>query len=344
MTEAATCAAQRRALTDFALAEATTGSEPADIVNADWINAVVPGGVHESLLAARRIEHPYYDRNEQSIRWIEERDWWYRCEFAGPGALASDERVRLVFHGLDTVADVWLNGEHLGHHENMFRPAEYDVTGRLAGHNELLLRFRPPLAGLTPPASAVAMKERLAGVFSAVLGDGGAGGEGAEGGLPAELPLATLRRKATFSWGWDFGPRVPSIGIWRPVELVRETGAAITGHHVRTDAISGGSAVVTVVVDVDTFAGVYGLTAQVRLTAPTGGRHTVTVEVTGATNSATVTIDNPRLWWTHDLGDPALYDVSIELMDGGGRVLDRRTDRVGLRDRKSTRLNSSHIL
>jgi beta-mannosidase len=120
-------AARRRVLTGFTLAETTTGSGPADILKADWIDAVVPGGVHESLLASGRIEHPYHDRNEQSVRWIEDRDWWYRTEFASPGSPATGERVRLVFHGLDTVADVWLNGEHLGHHENMFRPAEYDV-------------------------------------------------------------------------------------------------------------------------------------------------------------------------------------------------------------------------
>ena len=325
-------AAQRHVLADFTVAEARIGSEPADILRADWIDAVVPGGVHESLLAAGRIEHPYYDRNEESVRWIEERDWWYRSSFAGPGPLAGDERIRLVFHGLDTVADVWLNGEHLGHHENMFRPAEYDVTGRLAEHNELLLRFRPPLAGLTPPASAVAMTERLSTVFPEVFGDPGADGDAAEGGLPADLPLATLRRKAAFSWGWDFGPRVPSIGIWRPVELVRETRSAITGHHIRTDAISRTSADLTVIVDVETFAGTAsGLAAQVRLTAPAGAPHTVMVPITGTTNSATLRIDNPRLWWTHDLGDPALYDVSIDLVDGDGRRLDRRTDRVGLR-------------
>jgi hypothetical protein len=68
------------------------------------------------------------------------------------------------------------------------------------------------------------------------------------GGVFGEaLGLATLRRKATFSWGWDFGPRVPSIGIWRPVELVHERGAVLTGHHIRTDRINeDGSADVTV--------------------------------------------------------------------------------------------------
>ncbi|GAA0926966.1 glycoside hydrolase family 2 protein [Virgisporangium aurantiacum] len=309
-------------LDTFSLAEAPTGSGPADLRDADWIPAVVPGGVHESLLAAGRIEHPYHDRNEESIRWIEERDWWYRAQFeSGTG----DERTRLVFHGLDTVADVWLNGRHLGHHENMFRPAEFDVTHALTGHNDILVRFRPPLAGLTPPAAAVTMAERIATAFSTSTED-------SEVGLPEALPLATLRRKATFSWGWDFGPRVPSIGIWRPVELVRGNQAAITGHHLRTDAITATTADLTVTVEVDAFAGnPTGLSARVTLVAPAGGAHSVTLKIEGTESSAPIHIDNAELWWTHDLGTPALYDVHIELLADDGRTLDRRTDRVGLR-------------
>ncbi|WP_306204611.1 glycoside hydrolase family 2 protein [Actinoplanes sp. RD1] len=297
-------------LHDFELAEAPTGSDPAALEGARWIPAVVPGGVHESLLAAGRIENPYYDRNEDSVRWIEERDWWFRTTFprpdAGPGA-----RTRLVFHGLDTVADVWLNGEHLGHHENMFRPFEADVA--LADRNELLVRFRPPLEGLTPPESAIAMGERLGPMF----------GDAGEGGLSDALPLATLRRKATFSWGWDFGPRVPSVGIWRPVELRVLAAASITGHHIRTDAIEGTSASVSVTVEADAPAN-----ARVTLTAPSGAGHTI--DLPGLA-TATVTIDDAELWWTHDLGTPALYDVVIELIGAGGEVLDTRTDRVGLR-------------
>ncbi|GIM87543.1 glycoside hydrolase family 2 protein [Salinispora arenicola] len=319
----------RQPLTTFVLAEAPTGSVPADVREADWIPAVVPGGVHESLLAAGRIEHPYYDRNEESVRWIEERDWWFRCEFDGLGAPAAEERVRLVFHGLDSVADVWLNGEHLGHHENMFRPAEFDVTARLTEQNVLLLRFCPPLAGLTPPASALAMNERLAKVFAA-LSEGAA--STAEGGMSAVLPLTTLRRKATFSWGWDFGPRLPSVGVWRPVELVRETHAAITEHHIRTDALDGTTALVTALVGVDVLAGdLTRLTARVTLTAPSGAEHTVSLPVTSGENSSTLRVPDAELWWTHDLGAPALHDVVIELVDGDGTVLDRRTDRVGLR-------------
>ena len=117
-------------ITGFELVGTEVGLAPAGLPSEGWIPAVVPGGVHESLLAAGLIEHPYYGRNESAIRWIEEREWWFRAVFPGPGALAPDQRARLVFDGLDTVADIWLNGEPLGHHENMFRPAMVRLFAR----------------------------------------------------------------------------------------------------------------------------------------------------------------------------------------------------------------------
>jgi beta-mannosidase len=296
-----------------------------------WLPAVVPGGVHESLLAAGRIEHPYQDRNESDVRWIEERDWWFRGSFASPAELAEDERVRLVFLGLDTVVDIWLNGRPLGHHENMFRPAEFDVTEQLRDHNDLLLRFSPPLHGLTVPASAAELQQRFAVLFAEFIPDDEAPEESDGAIMTAERALASLRRKATCSWGWDFGPRVPSIGIWRPVELRVEKAAALTGHHIRTHAIgTDGSATLSVLVEADRFATGAQLTARVELTAPSGRRTTVELPVSNGQAHGTVTMPEAELWWTHDLGDPALHDVTITLL-AGGKAVDRATDRVGLR-------------
>jgi beta-mannosidase len=306
----------RRAITlsGFHLTSTDTGAgRPEGPEGPEWIDAVVPGGVHESLLAAGRIPHPYRDRHEGDIRWVEDRDWWFRTDFAGPEDVEEGDRVTLVCHGLDTVVELWLNGEPLGRHENMFRPAEFDVTGRLNNSNELLMRFSPPLAGLTVPRSATDMFERLGDVFASISDEGGG-----EGVLGDTLGLATLRRKATFSWGWDFGPRVPSIGIWRPVDLVHERGAVLTGHHIRTESINDdGSATVNVTVE-----GTEDLVAAVTLTSPSG----VATAVDVPTNTTvTVTVPDADLWWTHDLGSPALYDVTVTIPG------DERTDRVGLR-------------
>lgn len=330
----------RTPITEFQLLDADTAlpgpGAASSTPDGAWIPAVVPGGVHESLLAAGRIEDPYYDRNEGEIRWVEERDWWYRGTFSAPDDLERGERLRLVFHGLDTVVDIWLNGEELGSHENMFRPAEYDVTARVRPENDLVLRFSPPLAGLEVPQNVTEMGERLGDAFSQLAPEDDGSGEAAEAeGMLAEmLPLSTQRRKATFSWGWDFGPRVPSIGIWRPVELVRERRAVIAGHHVRTEAVDveAGRADLSLLVEVDRFDADGDLSASVTLTSPTGATTVVGLAIPAGSSSSRVatTIHDAALWWTHDLGDPALYDVVVSLADGDDE-LDRVGDRVGLR-------------
>lgn len=314
----------------FEVAEAplAESADRAALPTQGWVPAVVPGGVHESLLAAGRIPDPNYDRNEHEVRWIEERDWWFRTTLARPADLADGERLRLVFHGLDTVVDLWLDGEVLGHHENMFRPAEFDVTDRLTENSSLELRFSPPLAGLEVPASVIEMGKRLGDAFASLTGDGESDGEG---GLAEMLPLSTLRRKATFSWGWDFGPRVPSIGIWRPVELVRERVAAITGHHVRATAVDAAAGTATVAVDLDVEAFAPGdLRVAISLRAPGGARVESTVPVERGSAAATFDLTGAELWWTHDLGEQPLYDVHLGLLDGE-TVLDTVDDRVGLR-------------
>ncbi|MDR1238423.1 MAG: hypothetical protein LBK28_09290, partial [Propionibacteriaceae bacterium] len=117
-------------LNDFQLAGIVPGAgDPATMATADtdWIDGIVPGEVHQALIAAGRIEHPFYGANERRDAWVDQREWWYRSRFGAPERQPG-ERVRIEFEGLDTVADVWLNDTLLGHSENQFRPAEYDVT------------------------------------------------------------------------------------------------------------------------------------------------------------------------------------------------------------------------
>jgi beta-mannosidase len=316
----------------FELTSSGIGAE-APPTGAEWLPATVPGGVHESLLAAAHIDDPYYDRNESRIRWIEERDWWYRTTFAAPPDRADGDRVRLVCHGLDTVATVWVNGERLGRHQNMFRPAEFTVTGLLAERNTLLIRFSPPLSGLAVPPTVADLLSRVRKLFGGGDGDEPAGDVEPSGILSSALGMATLRRKAAFSWGWDFGPRVPSIGVWRPIELIHERGATITGHQVRTLSAdpANATAEVAVEVEVDAFGEPADLRASVVLTAPDGSESAAPVELSaGGTGGARLSIADAKLWWTHDLGAPALYRYRIEVR-AGDAVLDTVDGRVGLR-------------
>src|SRR5215210_5126069 len=156
---------------------------------------------------------------------MEEREWWYRIAFTGPEAPGDGGGLRLVLHGADTFATMFLNGDEIGRHENMFREASFAVTGRvLAGAENLLaIRFDPPLQHAGP---------RDAEQWS---------------NTPAER---VWMRKAQYGFGWDWGPRLPTIGLWRPVELRRERRATPTRVNFATLAI-GHDALVAVEVEAE---------------------------------------------------------------------------------------------
>ena len=307
-------------LHDFAPGEGVAAGAHAEHFSDDhWLPIDVPGDVHRTLLAAGRIADPYYDQNEAACAWMEEREWWYRLTFDAPAeALAADERLRLIFHGLDTFATIWLNGDELGCHANMFRPASFDVGTRLrfGQPNVLAICFDRPLDHV--PADQVSAWGRN--------------------------PERAAMRKAQFGFGWDWGPRLPTIGIWRPVELRQERRAAIIGIHFSTLHLSPNHdrALVAVRVEAERFASSSELTVRITLApiisnddALDGARESsgdLALTGDGSVLDATVfmRVDRPRLWWTHDLGDPARYTLTVRLMDGNVE-LDRREERVGIR-------------
>jgi beta-mannosidase len=169
-------------LQDFAPGEGVAHNVNAEQFNtSDWIDISVPGDVHQALIKAGRILDPFYDRNEDTCVWMkEEREWWYRASFESQEAtLSKDERFLLVFEGLDTFVTIWLNGELLSRHQNMFREAVLDVSQRphIGSSNTLALCFHPPLQQL----------------------------EQAPFDNWERNPARAMMRKAQFGYGWDWG-------------------------------------------------------------------------------------------------------------------------------------------
>ena len=112
----------------------------------EWLPATVPGGVHTDLLALGKIPDPFVADNELKVMWVAETDWEYRRTFRVDASLLAEENVLLVCDGLDTIADIYLNGTYLGHAENMFRRWEWNVKGILReGENELRIQFGSPI-------------------------------------------------------------------------------------------------------------------------------------------------------------------------------------------------------
>jgi len=267
--------------------------------DADWLPIAVPGDVHRTLLDAGRISDPFYGCNETACAWMEEREWWYRCAFdaeAGPR--------RLVFHGLDTFATIYLNGDEIGDHKNMFRPCVVDVALQ-HGRNVLAVRFDPPL-------------QRIQGKTLSTWG---------------RNPERVAMRKAQFGFGWDWGPRLPTIGIWRPVELLPARPVSLLGVHFFTLDIRDRCAAVAVRLEIERSDSEVQapLAASVRLSQPDGSLAADTeLSILADEAVAYLTVDNPKLWWTHDLGEPFLYNLEVELRHAD-TTLDRRAMKVGIR-------------
>ncbi|NLG96326.1 MAG: glycoside hydrolase family 2 protein [Chloroflexi bacterium] len=307
-------------LMDFAPGEGRElGVFQPDFDDSGWMDVPVPGDVHRALIAAGRIPDPFYDQNEKEAAWMEEREWWYRCTFkATGGAPKEDERVLLTFHGLDTYAVLYLNGSLLGRSENMFHEAVFNVTNKLrwGQNNTLAVRFDPPLKRLNPENP-----------FKSTWG---------------RNPDRVFMRKAQFGYGWDWGPRLPTIGIWRPVELVRHRIGALLGTQFNTLRVDhkNNTALVMVRVEAMRFAGDTPLKAEIRLALPGEKKpvlfETLTLDQPGPLQDpvAYFTVKNPKLWWTNDLlgsdAEPALYDFRVTLRKGKD-VLDVKEQKVGIR-------------
>lgn len=293
---------------------------------AEWIPAVVPGGVHESLIAAGSLAHPYRDFHERDSRWIEERSWWYRSVVDLPD-LPEGRAFSLTFTGLDTVATVWIDGAVVAEHASQFRPLSVDLprTGRTA---EILLRFDPPLHGLPQPQGPEETVRR----FKEMTGGDREDGQSIGDTVSDDLSL-TLRRKAFFSWGWDFAPRIPSIGLTGNVTLEAKPTPKIT--HVAWESVSIDRDIATCRLTVEAEHLEPEDRLEFRLLAPDGALAVnASLPAGRAVGGGAITVDvevpHPQLWWTHDLGTPALYRAEVDLLRRENTV-DRRELAVGIR-------------
>lgn len=274
---------------------------------AEWLPAVVPGGVHTDLLALGLIPDPFVGDNEKRVQWVAEADWEYRLLFKPGADLLQQPHVWLVCDGLDTLAVVHLNGQELGRADNMFRRYRWEIKPLLqAGQNELCILFESPVRY----AAARQAIRPMAGVSQAI-------------------PGGPHLRKAPCQFGWDWGPQLPPIGIWKEIRLEGYEGPHITDVHLRQQHRNG-SVVISATVEFD---GNHRANARaiLKITAPDGKVfETSPVEVPGSQMNLAAEISNPKLWWPNGYGAQPLYRVEVELHRGQD-VLDRREFRLGLR-------------
>ena len=292
---------------------------------ADRIPARVPGCVHADLLSAGVIEDPFYRDNEDDVQWIGEADWVYSRRFTAPPELMRCEKVLLRCLGLDTLAAVRINGKLLGRTDNMFRTWEFDAKPAIrAGENTIDVRFDSTL-----PYIRKLSKTRHLPMW----------------GLDHAVPGGNWVRKEPCNYGWDWGPKLVTCGIWRDLGLVGFSTARLTDVRVLQDHSARSASVA-----LDVQLGLERLTrrpltAEVSVTLRGRIVTRAEVPVRGRRADARVVIDNARLWWPNGMGDQPLYDVTVDLLDESGGLVDTVSRRVGLRtlrlERKKDRWGES---
>ncbi len=280
----------------------------------EWRSAEVPGCVHMDLLRHGLLPDPFAGTNEDSIQWVENEDWVYRTNFKLTAAQLRNDEALLVFDGLDTYADVYLNDKLVLRSDNMFVGYEVPVRQYLKrGENELRILFHSPINHVMPQWEA-------AGFNYPADND------------HAEKRMSVFSRKAPFHYGWDWGIRMVTSGIWRPAKLVFCNKARIADVYVRQSSISPELA------QTDNKICIKALQDEaltIRLTASHGNfkqEFQKTMGIKKGENTIDVRLDivNPSLWWPNGMGEQPLYDFKVQLLRGK-TLLDERTRKIGLR-------------
>ncbi len=274
---------------------------------AAWLPATVPGCVHTDLLRAGKIPDPFHGTNELGLQWIEERDWEYRAEFTVAPSLLAEEVVELCADGLDTIATVFVNGKKIAATDNMFVAHRWEVRRHLrAGKNELLVRFRSALdyirttrTDFTPPRE-----------FNDPVGN------------------CVRIRKQQCQFGWDWGPRFVTAGLWRDIRLEawsanRLAHVQVAQHH------ADGAVTLTIRPELTRPDAAENVTNLVTLSFE--NEEVAQAEFSASAGETMLQVPSPRLWWPAGQGEQPLYDLVVTARDAAGRILGTITKRLGLR-------------
>ncbi len=286
------------------------------------IDAVVPGGILLDLERAGKIEDPFYAENFRACAWADKWTYWYECRFtASQLEITSPKRGQkreLLFEGIDTFGEVWLNGNRLGQVQNMFRRHGFDVTEQLdyRGENILQIRIDPVIESTQKwcEENNVDCSKKW---------------------MSFDIQERIAARKMQMSYGWDNSPHLLTGGIFRPVQLIQHNACALKEihWHVKSLEPTAQKAVLCVQGSIENSQ------------TPQAGQRTVQIQGNCRDHQfageaqvgrdglweVTVEMEKPYLWWPTTLGDPDQYQTQVTLIDDAGKLMDESEFKIGIR-------------
>ncbi len=281
-----------------------------------WMIASVPGVVQTDLLANKVISDPFFGENERKNQWVGDQEWHYQTIFETTPEFMAEQNIELVFKGLDTYAQVYLNEELILTTDNMFVEWRVDVkTKILNGPNTLLVKFLPTYK------TGVEVRKKHNYPFI----------------LPADndkgnIKTSVFTRKAPYHFGWDWAPRYLTVGVWKPAYLEAWSWARL--NNVRFEQKTQTQQAANFVANVNVNASRPG-NVWVRIVDQNNTQYyNKEVKVQFGQNQilAPMTIRNPKLWWPNGTGEQNLYPTKVIISrTNGGEPLDTYQTEIGVR-------------
>ena len=282
----------------------------------EWLSAKVPGTVHQDLIDHGKLENPFFGMNEEKVQWVEKENWLYRTTFQVDEKQLERGAAVLSFEGLDTYADVYLNGSLLLKSDNMFVGYTIPVKSVLRkGENKLMIRFRSAVNETLPQWESDGFNYPADNDHS-------------------DKRVSVYTRKAPYSYGWDWGIRLVTAGIWRPVKLVFYDATSIDDYYVRQLQVNDRQAKVENQLEITNITD-EEQNAVVRIVyACQGNEKNLEQPVKLAPGKNLIklplVIDQPHLWMPNGWGEPALYDFTASVTVDGKEVASKE-EQIGLR-------------
>ncbi|WP_248277002.1 beta-mannosidase [Chitinophaga sp. Ak27] len=281
-----------------------------------WRPATVPGTVHTDLLAQHLIPDPFVGTNEKAVQWVDKKDWEYRKKWKLKKQELNFDVIALEFKGLDTYADVYLNNHLVLQSSNMFVSHVINVKEWLvAGENELRILFKSPIKTDMPKF----LQDQI--IYPA-------------GNDASDIPLSVYARKAPYHYGWDWGPRLVTSGIWRPVYLHSWNRATIRDVYWQQLKVDSARAEMQAEVTVEAAVpGEYTLQLQKKSThggEPALALFPVTLQAGTQVFKVPFAIEKPVLWWPAGMGNQYRYELVANLLLRKKKI-DAHSDKIGIR-------------
>lgn len=278
----------------------------------EWMNGTVPGAVQTDLMASGIIDDPFYGDNEKRVQWIGEKNWEYRRCFEVSAEDLAQTHLELVFEGIDTYATIFVNGHKVLRADNMFRTWRVDVKDFLhEGRNEIRVAFDSVFKIDIPKYLAAPYKLQAW-----------------PNNDQSDLWISLYARKAGYNYGWDWGPRLVTSGIWKPVYLDCWSDIRLKPSQVVTNSISSNKALMQAFVEIESD---HTTEAMVEIKSEGKTLYKAVRNIAEGENrlECPFIVRKPELWWTKALGGQKIYDFDIKVTISGKTV--ERTESTGIR-------------